>query len=216
MQVRSGLARACPAPASPYRTTSARSCARSRPSSTGATIARTSSSTTAGAAVRERGGLPVHVLREGRPRPLGDRAARAADPRHRRRPSSTEVEANELDPSTRTMRGEPLLVWGEYDEDALRVRTLDRPRRRARRAARVGEHDAVRDPAVVGRRRSGGRGASTVTTARSTSSRAPRGTARRSAIRRARTAFELVDHDVGRARRCRGATACRGASRAPR
>ncbi len=36
----------------------------------------------------------------------------------------TEVEANELDPSTRTMRGEPLLIWGEYDEDALRVRSL--------------------------------------------------------------------------------------------
>lgn len=36
----------------------------------------------------------------------------------------TDVEANELDPSTRTMRGEPLLVWGEYDEDALRVRSL--------------------------------------------------------------------------------------------
>ena len=31
-------------------------------------------------------------------------------------------------------RGEPLLVWGEYDEDALRVRSLGRPRRRARRA----------------------------------------------------------------------------------
>jgi hypothetical protein len=34
-----------------------------------------------------------------------------------------EVNALELDPSTRTMRGDPLLVWGEYDEDALRVRS---------------------------------------------------------------------------------------------
>jgi len=35
-----------------------------------------------------------------------------------------EVEARELEPSTRTMRGEPLLVWGEYDDDALRARSL--------------------------------------------------------------------------------------------
>ncbi|HUJ56951.1 MAG TPA: hypothetical protein VLX92_00505, partial [Kofleriaceae bacterium] len=34
-----------------------------------------------------------------------------------------ELEGLERDPNTRTMRGEPLLVWGEYDEDALRVRT---------------------------------------------------------------------------------------------
>ncbi len=34
-----------------------------------------------------------------------------------------EVDALELQPNTRTMRGEPLLVWGEYDEDALRVRS---------------------------------------------------------------------------------------------
>ena len=33
---------------------------------------------------------------------------------------------------TRTSRGDALLVWGEYDEDALRVRTTRRPRRRAR------------------------------------------------------------------------------------
>jgi hypothetical protein len=34
-----------------------------------------------------------------------------------------EVDATEQDPNTRTLRGEPLLVWGEYDEDALRIRT---------------------------------------------------------------------------------------------
>lgn len=35
-----------------------------------------------------------------------------------------ELDATPLDPNTRTHRGEPLLVWGEYDDDALRVRTL--------------------------------------------------------------------------------------------
>lgn len=34
-----------------------------------------------------------------------------------------EVDALEVHPNTRTMRGEPLLVWGEYDEDALRIRS---------------------------------------------------------------------------------------------
>jgi hypothetical protein len=37
----------------------------------------------------------------------------------------SEIDAEELEPSTQTKaHGEPLLVWGEYDEDALRVRTL--------------------------------------------------------------------------------------------
>jgi len=36
----------------------------------------------------------------------------------------SEVDAIELEPGTRTQRGEPLLVWGEYDDDALTVRTL--------------------------------------------------------------------------------------------
>jgi len=35
-----------------------------------------------------------------------------------------EVEAAELEPGTSSRRGEPLLVWGEYDVDALRVRSL--------------------------------------------------------------------------------------------
>jgi hypothetical protein len=35
----------------------------------------------------------------------------------------SEVEADELEQHTRTSRGEPLLVWGDYDEDALRVRS---------------------------------------------------------------------------------------------
>ena len=35
-----------------------------------------------------------------------------------------EIDARELEPGTRVRRGEPLLVWGEYDEDALRVRGL--------------------------------------------------------------------------------------------
>jgi hypothetical protein len=35
-----------------------------------------------------------------------------------------ELDATALEPNTRTNRGEPLLVWGEYDDDALRVRTL--------------------------------------------------------------------------------------------
>jgi hypothetical protein len=35
----------------------------------------------------------------------------------------TEIEARPLAEGTRTSRGEALLVWGEYDEDALRVRT---------------------------------------------------------------------------------------------
>jgi hypothetical protein len=33
-----------------------------------------------------------------------------------------EIEAEELEPGTRTTRGEPLIVWGEYPDDALRVR----------------------------------------------------------------------------------------------
>ncbi len=36
----------------------------------------------------------------------------------------SEVDASPFDETTRTARGEPLLVWGEYDEDALRIRTL--------------------------------------------------------------------------------------------
>jgi immunity protein Imm1 of predicted polymorphic toxin system len=36
----------------------------------------------------------------------------------------SEIDVLELDPHTRTQRGEPLLVWGEYDDDALRIRTL--------------------------------------------------------------------------------------------
>lgn len=35
-----------------------------------------------------------------------------------------ELDATPLEANTRTNRGEPLLVWGEYDDDALRVRTL--------------------------------------------------------------------------------------------
>ena len=35
-----------------------------------------------------------------------------------------EVEARPLESNSRIARGEPLLVWGEYDEDALRVRSL--------------------------------------------------------------------------------------------
>ncbi|MDB4953775.1 MAG: hypothetical protein JWO36_1344 [Myxococcales bacterium] len=35
-----------------------------------------------------------------------------------------EIEADQLDTNTRTSRGEALIVWGEYDEDALRVRSL--------------------------------------------------------------------------------------------
>jgi hypothetical protein len=35
-----------------------------------------------------------------------------------------ELDATPLEPNTQTRRGEPLLVWGEYDDDALRVRTL--------------------------------------------------------------------------------------------
>lgn len=35
----------------------------------------------------------------------------------------SEVDAVELDPATRTQRGEPLLVWGEYDDDALQIRS---------------------------------------------------------------------------------------------
>jgi len=34
-----------------------------------------------------------------------------------------EVEGRQLEGNSRVMRGEPLLVWGEYDEDALRVRS---------------------------------------------------------------------------------------------
>jgi hypothetical protein len=37
----------------------------------------------------------------------------------------SEIDATELEPNTQTTaHGEPLLVWGEYDEDALRVRSL--------------------------------------------------------------------------------------------
>jgi hypothetical protein len=37
----------------------------------------------------------------------------------------SEIDALELEPNTQTKaHGEPLLVWGEYDDDALRVRTL--------------------------------------------------------------------------------------------
>lgn len=35
-----------------------------------------------------------------------------------------EIEGRQLEGNSRVMRGEPLLVWGEYDEDALRVRSL--------------------------------------------------------------------------------------------
>jgi hypothetical protein len=35
-----------------------------------------------------------------------------------------DIEADQLDTNTRTSRGEALIVWGEYDEDALRVRSL--------------------------------------------------------------------------------------------
>ena len=35
-----------------------------------------------------------------------------------------EVEGRPLESNSRVARGEPLLVWGEYDEDALRVRSL--------------------------------------------------------------------------------------------
>ncbi|MBV8757986.1 MAG: hypothetical protein JO257_11940 [Deltaproteobacteria bacterium] len=35
-----------------------------------------------------------------------------------------EVDARALEGNSRVARGEPLLVWGEYDEDALRVRSL--------------------------------------------------------------------------------------------
>jgi hypothetical protein len=35
-----------------------------------------------------------------------------------------EVEGNQLEGNSRVMRGEPLLVWGEFDEDALRVRSM--------------------------------------------------------------------------------------------
>ncbi len=35
-----------------------------------------------------------------------------------------EIEGRQLDGNSRVMRGEPLLVWGEYDDDALRVRSL--------------------------------------------------------------------------------------------
>jgi hypothetical protein len=36
----------------------------------------------------------------------------------------SEVDALPLQETTRSARGEPLLVWGEYDQDALRIRTL--------------------------------------------------------------------------------------------
>ena len=36
----------------------------------------------------------------------------------------TDLEARELEPGSRVLRGEPLLVWGEYDDDVLRVRSL--------------------------------------------------------------------------------------------
>jgi len=36
----------------------------------------------------------------------------------------SEVDAEPLVSNSRIARGEPLLVWGEYDEDALRIRTL--------------------------------------------------------------------------------------------
>lgn len=36
----------------------------------------------------------------------------------------SEVDAEPLAGTTRISKGEPLLVWGEYDEDALRIRTL--------------------------------------------------------------------------------------------
>lgn len=49
-----------------------------------------------------------------RPQQLRDIAAGLVD----------EVEGRELDPGTRVRRGEPLLVWGEYDNDAMRVRGL--------------------------------------------------------------------------------------------
>jgi len=35
-----------------------------------------------------------------------------------------ELDGRRLDGNSRVTRGEPLLVWGEYDEDALRVRSL--------------------------------------------------------------------------------------------
>ncbi|HSN30134.1 MAG TPA: hypothetical protein VLT45_27795 [Kofleriaceae bacterium] len=35
-----------------------------------------------------------------------------------------EVEATPLESNSRVARGEPVLVWGEYDEDALRVRSM--------------------------------------------------------------------------------------------
>ncbi|NVB77442.1 MAG: hypothetical protein HOV81_03525 [Kofleriaceae bacterium] len=35
-----------------------------------------------------------------------------------------EVEANRIAEGTRTNRGDALIVWGEYDEDALRIRSL--------------------------------------------------------------------------------------------
>jgi hypothetical protein len=35
----------------------------------------------------------------------------------------SEIDADQVD-GTRVARGEPLLVWGEYDDDALRIRTL--------------------------------------------------------------------------------------------
>ncbi|HEY1553866.1 MAG TPA: hypothetical protein VGF94_03475 [Kofleriaceae bacterium] len=36
---------------------------------------------------------------------------------------TSELDARELDPNTRSTRGEALIVWGEFDEDALRVRS---------------------------------------------------------------------------------------------
>jgi hypothetical protein len=36
----------------------------------------------------------------------------------------SEVDAEPLQSNTKVARGEPLLVWGEYDDDALRIRTL--------------------------------------------------------------------------------------------
>jgi hypothetical protein len=36
----------------------------------------------------------------------------------------SEVDAEVVDSGKRIARGEPLLVWGEYDDDALRIRTL--------------------------------------------------------------------------------------------
>ena len=63
----------------------------------------------------------------------------------------SEIDAEELEPGTRTQqRGEPLLVWGEYDDDALRARTLGDLALALDALYTIGHVDrAVPDPAVV-------------------------------------------------------------------